>query len=173
MSLKKILSILLPVYLIEISTPLASRQLGTHHEEELFNKAYTFYEEKKSNLTQKTLGQIEFSLKSIIENKNTSPEVLADTAYLLLVLDCKTSHQKAMNALFYRPDFNAALYTKLIRDVNKLTEKKALDGKQRRIEMRQEQQRTSHIDPQPAETSTKVTLSTQKKKKRSRKSRRS
>lgn len=87
-----------------------------------FDSIFAIYERNKANLTPKALGTIECRLRQIIENPNTSDDVLADAAKLLFTIDCKTSYLKAMGILFNRPNFNGKLYRKLIKSINALRE---------------------------------------------------
>ncbi|MDP3640913.1 MAG: hypothetical protein Q8R43_00545 [Alphaproteobacteria bacterium] len=62
--------------------------------EEIYNSAFNYYTENRTTLTPRVLGRIEYQLKQIITDQNTSQEVLANTACLLFALDCTSSIQK-------------------------------------------------------------------------------
>lgn len=86
--------------------------------EDIYNSAYNYYIENRAALTPRVLGRLDYQLKQIITDQNTPQEVLANTAYLLFVLDCTKSYTKACNALFNRPDFNPRLYKNLIKRIH-------------------------------------------------------
>jgi thioredoxin-like negative regulator of GroEL len=147
MLFKITLPIFFSVYLICSPALSASSPLNTEQVEKLFDSLVPTYEKNKENLTPEILGQMELRLKPIIENQNSSHDILANTAYLLFVLDCKQSYQKAMDTLFYRPDFNAPLYKALLKRINTLKDARKKEEEQRRPLRFEKQQRPPHVDP--------------------------
>lgn len=110
---------LIYIALFSLGTLHASSSFDLSKEEldNRFNATYSFYRANKTNLTTKAVGQIEFRLKPIVNGKHSSNMTLAKTAFILYTLGCKSTHQKAMHALFYRSDFDAPLYGQLNRDI--------------------------------------------------------
>lgn len=122
MPLKKVLILISPIYVFSAYS-CGSHELDAQLQG-LLGTPLNYYYENKAKLTPKELGRIEFGLKTIITNKNSTPESLAKSTLILFVLDCRLSHKKALNMLFNRQDFNAAFYTRLQRDIRKLKVKK-------------------------------------------------
>lgn len=141
------LPIFFSVYLICSPALSASSPLNTEQVEKLFDSLVPTYEKNKKNLTPKILGQMEFRLKKIIKNQNTSEDILANSAYLLFELGCESSYLEAMNTLFCRRDFNAPLYKALLKRINTLKDARKKEEEQRRLLRFEKQQRPPHVDP--------------------------
>lgn len=118
MLINKIITTALSIFTIgtfELSAASADTEVS-------FDSIFAIYETNKANLTPKTLGTIECSLEQIIENPNTSDDVLANAAKLLFTIGCTTLYLKAMHNLFHSPNFNGKSYRRLIRSINELKE---------------------------------------------------